>query len=125
MGETFQQVGVAVGVAGFGALFNHDVTASFASSAAGRQMGPAAHSFGRSVATAGVGAVKGHVPAALVRQVTAAARSAFVSGLTTVMVICAVVAVFGALVAFFAIRRADLHESAVAEAGQAEAPVSA
>jgi EmrB/QacA subfamily drug resistance transporter len=63
MGETFQQVGVAVGIAAFGALFHHKVVDAFVSSQAGQQLGDRAEELGRSAATAGVSEVAQQVPA--------------------------------------------------------------
>ena len=112
MGETFQQVGVAVGVAAFGALFHHKVVDTFAASGTGTKLGGQAEEVGRQVATGGTSALADAVPSALLGQATAAARSAFVGSLADVMVVCAVVAAVGAAIAFFCIRRRDLHESA-------------
>ncbi|MGW6739349.1 MFS transporter [Streptomyces sp. NPDC055025] len=41
VGQTFQQAGVAIGVAGFGALFQSCVVSAFTASAAGRELGGA------------------------------------------------------------------------------------
>ena len=118
MGETFQQVGVAMGIAGFGALFHARVVHGFASSEAGRQLGGRAQEVGHAVAAGGVSAVSGQ-PAQVVQQ----ARAAFVHGMTSVMVICAVIALVGAVIAAAMIRRSDLHASALADGAQAAAEV--
>ncbi|WP_441249249.1 MFS transporter [Kitasatospora sp. McL0602] len=114
MGETFQQVGVAIGIAGFGALFHHQVVDSFVHSTAGAQAGTAADGLGKLAATQGSSGAAQAAPAGLGDVVAAAARSAFVHGLTNVMAICAVVAAVGALIAFVFIRTRDLHASAQA-----------
>ncbi|MFD0370489.1 MFS transporter [Streptomyces sp. NPDC059071] len=116
MGETFQQVGVAVGVAAFGALFHHKVVDDFASSAAGTALGGTAEAVGQQVATGGTSGLADTVSASVLDQVTAAARSVFVDSLADVMVVCAAVAAVGAAIAFFTIRSRDLHESARSEA---------
>ncbi|MFD0328744.1 MFS transporter [Streptacidiphilus monticola] len=54
MGETFQQVGVAVGIAAFGALFQHRVVDGFQHTAVAGQLGPQAHAAAEAVA-AGAG----------------------------------------------------------------------
>ncbi|MEV6805183.1 MFS transporter [Streptomyces sp. NPDC051132] len=119
MGETFQQVGVAVGVAAFGALFHHKVVADFATSEATAPLGDAVHSTGQAVATGGVAALEqGGVGTGVVE----AARAAFVNGLTDVMLLCAVACGVGAVIAFALIRKRDLHESALADT---EEPASA
>lgn len=110
--ETFQQVGVAIGIAGFGALFHSRVTDLFAGSEAGRQLGPAAHGFGEAVAAGGGAEALSRAPRQLVPALDQAARTAFVDGLTDVMLVCAAVAAVGAFVGFAFVRNRDLHESA-------------
>lgn len=110
--ETFQQVGVAIGIAGFGAVFNSRVTDLFVGSEAGRQLGPAAHGFGEAVAAGGGAEALSRAPRQLVPALDQAARTAFVDGLTDVMLVCAAVAAVGALVGFAFVRTRDLHESA-------------
>ncbi|MCX4856213.1 MFS transporter [Streptomyces canus] len=110
--ETFQQVGVAIGIAGFGAVFHSRVTDLFVESDAARQLGPAAHDFGEAVAAGGGAEALRQAPRDLVPTLDEAARTAFVDGLTDVMLVCAVVAAVGALVGFAFVRNRDLHESA-------------
>lgn len=113
MGETFQQVGVAIGIAAFGALFHHRVVDAFMSSAAGKQLGAQAEQFAHAT-VAGSGVEQSRtLPSTLADQVAEATRSTFVHGLTEVMVICAIVCGVGAVIAFAFIRRRDLHESAL------------
>lgn len=88
---TFQQVGLALGIAGLGALFQHRV--------ADRLADP---QVGKAVAAGAVG------PAG------AAGRVAFVTGLGEVLVVGAVLALAAAVVAMLWIRARDLHASAVA-----------
>ncbi|MFJ3644150.1 MFS transporter [Streptomyces sp. NPDC090108] len=115
--ETFQQVGVAIGIAGFGAAFQSRVSELFATSAAGRRLGASAHEFGEAVAAGGGTEAIGRAPRAMAPALEAAARTAFVDGLTDVMFVCAAVALAGSLVGFLFIRTRDLHESARGEAG--------
>ncbi|MET7290279.1 MFS transporter [Streptomyces sp. NPDC005573] len=115
--ETFQQVGVAIGIAGFGAAFQSRVSELFATSAAGRRLGTSAHEFGEAVAAGGGTEAIGRAPRAMAPALEAAARTAFVDGLTDVMFVCAAVALAGSLVGFLFIRTRDLHESARGEAG--------
>lgn len=114
MGETFQQVGVAVGIAAFGAIFHAKVVDAFTSSQVGAQLGERAGDFAQSAAAGGVSGVSevAQLPGALAGQILQEARVAFVHSLTQVMVICAVVAMVGAVIAAAMIRREDLHESA-------------
>lgn len=125
MGETFQQVGVAVGIAGFGALFNHRVVDGFSSSAVASQLGPSAAGFAQAAAT-GAPASTALDPGTL-QLVADASRTAYVHGFTSVMALCGIVCGVGALIAFLFIRRGDLHESALAAAAGADpaAPANA
>ncbi|WP_236653537.1 MFS transporter [Streptacidiphilus melanogenes] len=106
IGETFQQVGIAIGIAGFGALFQHRVGDAFAAAVPGL---PAS---ARQAVAAGAGDQVARSAGPLRAQVAEAARAAFVHGLTDVLTICAAVAAVAAVIAFATIRRKDLHESA-------------
>lgn len=114
MGETFQQVGVAVGIAAFGAIFHARVVDAFTSSPVGAQLAGRAGDFAQSVAAGGVAGVAevAQTPSGLTSQILHQARVSFVHGLTSVMIICAIFALVGAVIAAALIRRADLHESA-------------
>ncbi|MEO5873434.1 MAG: MFS transporter [Streptosporangiaceae bacterium] len=115
MGETFQQVGVAVGIAGFGALFHHKVVSAFVASDAGTALGGHADAVAQTVASGGTSKLAETVPADSLGEATTAARQAFVDALCDVMVFCALVAAVGAAIAFLSIRTGDLHESAQSE----------
>lgn len=119
MGETFQQVGVAVGIAAFGALFHAKVVHAFVASGVGQQLGGRADALGQAAAAGGVSGVSApsqQNPAGLATQIAWEARVAVVHAMTEVMVICGVVALVGALIAATLIRRRDLHDSAQAVA---------
>jgi EmrB/QacA subfamily drug resistance transporter len=125
IGETFQQVGVAVGIAALGALFQSRVAHLFAASEGGRQLGAQADEFGRAVAAGGGAEAAAKAPAGTAAQLNEAARTAFVDGLHEVMIVCAVIAVIGAVIAFAFIRTRDLHESALAGAETDSGPAAA
>jgi hypothetical protein len=109
MGETFQQVGIAIGIAGFGALFQHRVGDAFGAAV------PGAGESARQAVAAGAGDQVARAAAPAMRQAVAeAARSAFVHGLGDVLLVCGGVAGLGALIAFLTLSRKDLHESALA-----------
>ena len=116
IGETFQQVGMALGIAGLGALFQSRVTSGFSSSAAGRQLGAQAHAFGKAVASGGGDQLAHGLPARLAGPVELAARTAFVHSLDQVLLIGSGIAAVSALIGFAMIRRSDLHASALAGA---------
>jgi EmrB/QacA subfamily drug resistance transporter len=118
MGETFQQVGVAVGIAGFGALFHHRVVDAFSSAAGASQFGPNTGALAQAAAT-GAPPSTALDPQTL-QQVAEVSRTAYVHGFTGVMVLCGIVCGVGALIAFLFIRRSDLHESAIGTDAEAE-----
>jgi EmrB/QacA subfamily drug resistance transporter len=122
MGETFQQVGVAVGIAGFGALFHHRVVDAFSGSAVASQLGPSAAALAQAAVT---GAPPGAaVDPGIVQQVADASRAAYVHGFTSVAALCGIVCGVGAVAAFLFIRRGDLHHSAL-DAGAGSDPPAA
>jgi EmrB/QacA subfamily drug resistance transporter len=111
--STFRQVGVATGIAAWGALFQHEVTQKFvaeAGAAADRLSGHVADfvSFG--------GAQQTGDPA-LIR----AAETAFDAGLNEILLIAAVVALAGAALTGLLVRPADFVASHVPAAAPAEA----
>lgn len=88
---TFQQVGLALGIAGFGALFQNRVSEHFADPR-----------LGEAVAAGAAG------------QLGDAGRAAFVDGLGDVLLAASFLPALAAVVALLWIRAADLHETAVA-----------
>ncbi|HET7505108.1 MAG TPA: MFS transporter [Kofleriaceae bacterium] len=113
MGETFQQVGVAVGIAAFGALFHHRVVDAFSSSPLAARLGERTAELAHAAAT-GAPATTALDPGVM-QQVTELSRTVYVHGFTGVMGLCGIVCAVGAVIAFLFIRRSDLHESAVGE----------
>jgi EmrB/QacA subfamily drug resistance transporter len=111
--STFRQVGVATGIAAWGALFQHQVTQKFVA-----EVGPAASRFGDNVAdfVSFGGAQQTHNPA-LIR----AAETAFDSGLNHILLIAAILALAGAAACGLLVRPADFVASHVPAAAPAEA----
>jgi EmrB/QacA subfamily drug resistance transporter len=115
--NTFRIAGLATGVAALGAIFQQRVTTSLSSS-----VGPHAAALGRVVSSAGVPA------AAHGRARTAeAAHVAFVSGLHTIFVICAIAVAAGAILSVVLVRSKDFHQPtpAVAPTEPEPAPIVA
>jgi hypothetical protein len=110
--ETFQQVGVALGIAALGAFFQARVAGSFTSSAAGKLLGPQAHSAADAVAAGAGDQVTQTAPPGAARAVADAARTAVVDGLGDALLVGAILAAVGAAFGFLYIRGRDLHESA-------------
>jgi EmrB/QacA subfamily drug resistance transporter len=101
--STFRQVGIATGIAAWGALFTHEVASSFVSEAhaAGlKQYGPRAGSVSDFIAFGG--ASKVHNP-----TLTRVADAAFDAGLNHILLIAAIVALVGAVLATLLVRPAD------------------
>jgi EmrB/QacA subfamily drug resistance transporter len=107
--STFRQVGIATGIAALGAVFQHQVATKIASSLPGVAN---AHDLGRAVATGQAAAAFRSVPPGLRRQLGAAARAAFVSGLNEILLIGACVAAVGAVLALALVRRRDFVQRA-------------
>jgi Major Facilitator Superfamily len=118
--NTFRIGGLAVGVAGLGAVFQHRLTASLQASLGGTR-----DDLAKAVASGGI-----HAAAALAHgrsEVVAASMRAFASGLNEILLIGACLVLFGALGALALVRVRDLHRrptagpSAVSEAETARA----
>ncbi|MEU6260342.1 MFS transporter [Streptomyces sp. NPDC047043] len=110
--ETFQQVGVALGIAVFGAVFQSRVADAFVASSAADQLGSKAGQFGDAVSTGAVGEMAKALPPEVAGKVVRAAQSAFVDGLHDVLIASSTVTAVGAVIALLLIRAKDLHESA-------------
>lgn len=111
--ETFQQVGIAVGIAGVGALFQNRVAHDFTSSEVGKQMGhDAAEQAAHGISAGSVDAVAASA-GPLRDQVLAAGNDAFMSAFHSSMTLCAILGFISALIGFLMLRTKDLHSSAL------------
>ncbi|MDQ3790194.1 MAG: MFS transporter [Actinomycetota bacterium] len=104
--ETFQQVGVVLGIAALGAFFENRITAALAADP--RAAGLDATTSGDLVAAGQIDTVGAASP-----EVLAAARAAFVSGFHQTMLVCAALAVVAAVIGLLLIRTRDFHSSAL------------
>jgi MFS family permease len=111
--STFRQVGVATGIAAWGALFQHEVSQKFVADA-----GAAADRLGDHVAdfVSFGGAQRTGDP-----QLVRIAEAAFDSGLNHILLIAAIVALAGAVLTGLLVRPADFAASHVPAAAPAEA----
>jgi EmrB/QacA subfamily drug resistance transporter len=125
LNETFQNLGIAIGIAAAGALFQARVISTFAATTAGRHLGAASHAVGKSIAAGNLGAAGRPASRPAGGPVTAAAQHAFSVGLRDAILLSVVVAVAGAMAGFFAIRTRDLHHSATSGFPAEEEPASA
>jgi EmrB/QacA subfamily drug resistance transporter len=120
--NTFRQVGIATGIAGLGAIFQHDVTANTTSALAGgpgREVLRAAHG---KLSTALVSGEVNQVAKALPTPARAALMHAYRVGFTqafsSILLVGACVALVGSVFAFALVRSRDF----VASGGEAEQP---
>jgi hypothetical protein len=120
--STFRQIGIATGIAGLGAVFQSHLKDNLASTLAGTPAAAHAGQIAQGVSSGGVKQVLGAVPGQQARAAVAhAANHAFVSGLSELFVIAAVVAFSGAVLALALVRQSDF----VGHASQREAAPAA
>jgi EmrB/QacA subfamily drug resistance transporter len=119
--STFRQIGIATGIAALGAIFQSHVKGNLASALAGSPAAAHADQIARGVSSGGVKQVLSAVPGQARATVEHAANHAFVSGLSELFVIAAVVAFSGAVLAFVLVRQSDF----VGHASQREAAPAA
>jgi EmrB/QacA subfamily drug resistance transporter len=129
--STFRQVGIATGIAGLGAVFQHDVTgettAALASSGPGRQVLGAAHGHLAGALVSGdVSQVARHLSPTARAALRHSYRVGFTSAFTSILIIAAVIALVGALLAFALVRARDFVASEqMPEAASASEPAGA
>jgi EmrB/QacA subfamily drug resistance transporter len=103
--STFRQVGIATGIALLGTLFSsqlRDYVTAHASALAGH--GP---QLATAIQSGGVGSVLAKLPPAARPAVEQIARAAFASGLNAILLVAAIIALAGGVVALAVIRRKD------------------
>jgi len=115
--NTFRQVGIATGIAGLGAVFQHDVarntTAVLTASEPGRQVLLAAHGkLNGALVSGDVGRVASHLPNAARAALGHAYHAGFTEAFTSILIIAAMVALTGAVLAFALVRGRDFVPSA-------------
>jgi EmrB/QacA subfamily drug resistance transporter len=117
--STFRQVGIATGIAGLGAVFQSQVTSHLASALAGTEVAARADEIGRAVTSGGAPRVIAAAPADVRRAVESAIQAAFTSALNDILLIAAVVAIAGGLLALALVRGSDFvaHGAPPPEAG--------
>ncbi len=125
--STFRQVGIATGIAGLGAVFQHDLTsktkALLASGAPGRDV--LAHTHGRltgALVSGEVSAVARHLPAGARAALGHAYRVGFTGAFTSILEIAAAIALVGALLAFALVRARDFVTASGTEDSPQQAP---
>ncbi len=120
--NTFRQVGIATGIAGLGAVFQHDVqkhtSAILGASAPGRQVIAATHGkLGTALVSGEVKQVVRHLPHSAGEALGHAYRVGFTDAFTTILIIAAAVAFTGAILGFALVRSSDFVVSSSPEDG--------
>jgi EmrB/QacA subfamily drug resistance transporter len=115
--STFRQVGIATGIAALGALFQARVTARLADALAGVPLPPGVQErLGEAVVSGGAQAAARAAPPGAREAVAEAARRAFIDGLNEILIVAAVVAFAGGVLAFALVRSRDFVARRVAAA---------
>jgi EmrB/QacA subfamily drug resistance transporter len=129
--STFRQVGIATGIAGLGAVFQHNVTAgtSAALSAGGHagEIARAAHGqLGTLLESGEVRKIAGTLSSGARAALTHSYRVGFTGAFTNILIIAAILALAGSVLAFVLVRSRDFVVSGPAPGRQAEPePVAA
>jgi len=120
--STFRQVGLATGIAGLGAIFQHRIDAEVADSLAGGPGASMAGRFSDAVAAGATDQAAAAAPAPMRDQLIELGHNAFISGLNTLLLVAGTVAIVGAIGSAVLVRQRDFVEHhAPGEAGEAAA----
>jgi len=126
--NTFRQVGIATGIAGLGAIFQHDVTrkttAALGDATPAREVLHAAHGrLGPALVSGDVGALAHSLGPAARGALAHAYRVGFTGALTNILLVASAVAFSGAAFAFALVRGRDFVASAQPAGAPEAAPV--
>ncbi len=105
--STFRQVGLATGIAALGAVFQHRINGQVAEKLAGTPAASRAGEFSEAVAAGATRQAAAGAPPAFRGQLVEIGNAAFISGMNTLLVITAVVALVGAIGAALLVRQRD------------------
>lgn len=122
---TFRQVGIATGVAGFGTILASHVRGSVVDQLSGTPLAAHAHTLAHMISTGGAPQAIASEPEPLRGLVAATARSSFVSGLNTILLIAALVSFAAATASFVLIRERDFITTGSEQEHQAEMAAAA
>ncbi len=128
--STFRQVGIVTGIAGLGAVFEHEITHTTTSKLTAAGAAPAVQSaahgkLGTLLVSGEVHAIFHTLPAAAQAALAHAYRVGFIEAFTTILLIAAAIALVGAGLAFALVRGRDFVTSAQPAAEAASAPEAA
>jgi len=126
--NTFRQVGIATGVAGLGAVFQHQIAVKTTSAMGG---GAVAHGvvsnphFNQALVSGAVRPIAERLPPPAHAALIHAYRVGFTGALTSILLIASAIALLGAIAAFALIRSSDFVASYEPGAESEPAPVAA
>jgi EmrB/QacA subfamily drug resistance transporter len=128
--NTFRQVGIATGIAGLGAVFQHQVTTkttgALVTTAPGREVVASAHDrLGGALVSGEVSQLARHLPPAARDALGHAYRVGFTNAFTTILIIAASIALAGAICGFVLVRGRDFVVSGEGEGAPASVPAEA
>src|SRR5581483_6624913 len=103
--NTFRQVGIATGIAGLGAIFQHDVVRNTTRLLA--NTGVPTHGLRGALVSGGVGHVASALPAPARATLLHAYRVGFVDAFTSILLIAGALALAGSVFAFALVRGSD------------------
>jgi len=114
--STFRQVGIATGIAALGALLQARVTDKLAAALSGAPLPPGATDhLGEAVASGGASTAARAAPPGAREAVAEAARRAYIDGLDEILIVAALVAIVGGVLALALVRTRDFVAAPGAE----------
>ena len=117
---TFRQVGIATGIATFGAIFTHSVQNGIEDRLRGTQLAGRGSAIAQGVVSGQSGQALGRLPAPLRETAGHAARGAFVSGLTDIFLLGAGIALVAGILSMVLIRQRDFQGASAPAAAPAD-----
>lgn len=105
---TFRQVGIAIGVAGYGAIFEQRVVSGVLERVRGTPLGPYAHRISDAVIAGGQGESLSSAPLRWRLQIDRVGTHAFVGGLHAIVLVAALVAAASAVAVALLVRSGEL-----------------
>jgi EmrB/QacA subfamily drug resistance transporter len=121
LNSTFRIGGVALGVAGLGALFQDRVQSKVVETLAGTPLAPRSEQLADAFSSGNAPAAIGSVPPGQRGVLAHAAETSFISGLDTILLVAAIVCFVGAALSLLLVRQRDF----VQQPGEAVAPAAA
>jgi len=105
--STFRQVGIATGIAAYGAMFQHRIESELIADLRGTPVSGRSHELAQAVAGGGTQQIVEQAPPPIRSVIAHNAEAAFVAGLNELLLVGASIAFAGAILSFVLVRRAD------------------